>query len=68
MAQATGRVPMTPGEDHHAGFNKALAQALKNMDGKFEPGTHTVDVRQQLEVDVHSPGSIGFIRVTLTTS
>ena len=68
MAQATGRVPMTPGEDHHAGFNKALAQALQNMDGEFEPGTHTVEVRQQLEIDVHSPGSVGFYKVTITTS
>jgi hypothetical protein len=68
MAEATGRVPMTPGEDHHLAFNKALEQALKNMDGNFEPGAHTVDVRQQLEIDVHSPGNIGFIRITLTTS
>ncbi len=68
MAEATGRVPMTPGEDHHTGFNKALEQALKNMDGNFKPGTHTVDVRQQLEIDVHSPGSIGFYQVTVTTT
>jgi hypothetical protein len=68
MAQATGRVPLTPGEDHHTAFNNALQQALTNMDGNFEPGPHTVDVRQQLEVDVHSPGRIGWIVVTLTTS
>lgn len=68
MAQATGKVPITPGDDHHAGFNKALTQALHDMDGKFDPGQHTVDVRYQLVVDVNSPGSIGFYQVTVTSS
>jgi len=68
MAQATGRVPMTPGDDHHHAFNKALEHALKDMEGKFESGTHIVHVHQQLEVDVNSPGSVGFVVVTLTTS
>ena len=69
MAEAIGRVPVAHGEDHHAAFNKALEQALKDMDGKFESGkTHTVDVRQRLEVDVNSPGIIGFLQVSLTTS
>lgn len=67
MAKATGRVPMAPGDDHHTAFNKALEQALKDMEGNFEPGTHTVDVRQQLEIDVRSPGIVGFVQVTLTT-
>jgi hypothetical protein len=68
MAQATGRVPVTPGEDHHVGFNKALHHALQQMDGNFGQGTHTVDVHHQLEVDVNSPGSIGFYKVTITSA
>jgi hypothetical protein len=68
MAQATGRAAMAPGDDHHVAFNNALDQALQDMDGKFEPGTHTVDVHQQLEIDVHSPGVVGWVKVTLTTT
>lgn len=68
MAQTTARVPITPGEDHHAGFNKALTQALQRMDADFGPGTHTVDVHFQLEVEVQSPGNVGFYQVTVTTS
>jgi hypothetical protein len=68
MAQTTARVPITPGEEHHAGFNKALEQALRQMEADFGPGTHTVDVHHQLEVEVRSPGSIGFYQVTVTTS
>jgi hypothetical protein len=68
MAKTTARVPMTPGEEHHAGFNKALEQALKQMEADFGAGTHTVDVLHQLEVEVKSPGSIGFYQVTLTKS
>ena len=67
MAQATGRVPMAPGDDHHTAFNKALEQALKNMDGNFPPGTHTVAVQQHLEIEVHSPGIVGWVQVTLTS-
>ncbi|HLX33562.1 MAG TPA: hypothetical protein VKR79_12485 [Gaiellaceae bacterium] len=66
MAQTTAKVPFTPGEDHHVGFNKALAQALKQMDADFGPGPHTVDVQFQLEAEVHSPGTIGFYKITLT--
>jgi hypothetical protein len=68
MAKTTARVPMTPGDDHHMGFNKALGQALEQMDGDFDKGTHTVDVHFQLEVGVQSPGSIGFYQVTITKS
>lgn len=66
MAQTTARIPITPGEDHHVGFNKALDQALNQMDADFGPGTHQVDVSFHLEVDVQSPGSIGFYTVKLT--
>lgn len=66
MAETTARVPITPGEEHHVGFNKALKQALHQMDEDFGPGTHQVDVHFQLEVDVHSPGNIGFYQVKLT--
>jgi hypothetical protein len=66
MAEATGSAPMAPGDDqHHAAFNKALTEALKDMDGKFPPGKHTVEVHQRLEVDVHSPGIVGLVTVTL---
>jgi len=69
MAEAIGRVPVGHDEDHHTAFNRALKEALKNMDGKFESGKrHTVDVHQQLEVDVNSPGIVGFLQVTLKTS
>ncbi len=68
MARTTARVPIAEGEDHHAGFNKALTQALKQMDHDFGPGPHHVDVHFQLEVEVKSPGSIGFYQVTVTTS
>jgi hypothetical protein len=67
MPSTTGRVPMTAGEDHHHGFNKALEQALKQMGDDFEPGTHTVQVHHQLEVDVKSPGAVGFYSVRLST-
>lgn len=68
MAQATGTVERI-GQDHHVGFNEALEKALHEMDGKFAKGKHTVDVRFQLvEVEVASPGSVGFYQVTVTTS
>jgi hypothetical protein len=60
---------MAHGDDqHHAAFNKALQEALKDMDGKFPPGNHTVQVHQHLEVDVNSPGIVGWVKVTLTST
>jgi hypothetical protein len=66
-ARATGRAPMGEG-DHHTAFNAALKEALKDMDGKFEPGSHKVSVTQELEVDVNSPGIVGWVKVILTPS
>lgn len=64
----TATVPMVKGEEHHAGFSRALAQALKQMDRDFGPGTYDVDVHFQLKVEVKSPGSVGFYQVTVTTT
>ena len=69
MAESKGRHPMTPGEDHHVGFNKALQQALDKMGDDWEKGgaKHTCKVTLELdEVTVNSPGSIGFYQVTIT--
>ena len=69
MLQTKGpKIPMTPGEDHHVGFNKALTEALKGIHKDFPLGKYDVNVQFQAEVDVHSPGSIGFYRVTITTT
>jgi hypothetical protein len=68
MATATGHAPRDLHGDHHAGWSKALDEALKNMEGSFEKGTHTVEVKfHLLDVEVNSPGTIGQYRVTLTT-
>jgi hypothetical protein len=66
MAQTIARVPVTPGEPHHVGFDKALDRALNEMQNNFDEGRHDVQVTYELEVDVQSPGNIGFYKVTLT--
>jgi hypothetical protein len=69
MATATGRAPRDPQGEHHHGWSKALDDALNKMDGEFEKGTHTVEVKFHLvDVEVNSPGSIGYYQVTITTS
>lgn len=68
MATSTGQHPMAEGSNHHIGFNKALDKALKKMESDFDKGSHTVDVKFQLGVDVSSPGTIGYYQVTVTTS
>jgi hypothetical protein len=69
MATATGRAPRDPNGEHHQGWSKALDDALKKMDGEFEKGRHTVEVKFHLvDVEVNSPGNVGFYQVTLTTS
>ena len=67
MATATGQAPRDPNGNHHEGWSKALDEALKNMEGTFEKGTHTVEVKFHLvDVEVNSPGTIGFYQVTIT--
>jgi hypothetical protein len=69
MATATGRAPQDPNGEHHKGWSKALDEALDQMDGNFEKGRHTVEVKFHLvDVEVNSPGSIGFYQVTVTAS
>jgi len=69
MATATGRAPRDPNGDHHRGFSEALDDALHKMDGAFEKGTHTVEVKFHLvDVEVNSPGSVGFYQVTVMTT
>ena len=66
MAITTATVPRTPGESHHTGWDKALEQALDQMSNDFPAGNHTVEVHFHLDVDVSSPGNIGFYKVTLS--
>jgi len=69
MATATGRAPRNPNGDHHKGWSDALEDALQKMDGSFEKGKHTVEVKFHLvDVEVASPGSIGFYQVTVFTA
>ena len=66
MPQTTGSAPMVHGQPHHVGFNNALDEALKKMSvAAWAKGPHDVEVSFQLEVDVQSPGKVGFYKVTL---
>ena len=69
MATAIGTAPRDPNGDHHHGWSKALEDALQKMEGTFEQGTHTLEVKFHLvDVEVNSPGSIGLYQVTVMTS
>lgn len=69
MPTSKGHAAKT-GQDHHVGFNEALQDALDKMDQEFPKGTkHNVEVTLQLlDVEVKSPGNVGFYQVTVTTS
>ena len=66
MPQSHGSAPIAPNQSHHAGFDKALQDALDRMSPPtWSQGPHTVEVTFQLDVEVKSPGKVGFYRVTL---
>ena len=66
MAKTIAKVLRDPNEPHHVGFDKALQLALDEMGNNFATGHHDVVVTFELEVDVNSPGNVGWYKVTLT--
>jgi hypothetical protein len=67
MPQETGRAAMTH-QGHAKGFEDALEDALQKMNSpKWKEGRHeNVEVTFQLDLEVKSPGHVGFYKVTVT--
>jgi hypothetical protein len=62
----TARVQAKHDGQHHRGFDEALEKALSQLSEEIGPGSYSVHVHFEANVEVTNPGSIGFYKVTLT--
>ncbi|MDQ3874062.1 MAG: hypothetical protein M3322_00725 [Actinomycetota bacterium] len=54
-----------PGDNHLAGFNHAMRDALQKADNALGPGSHRVAVRFNAVLETRSPGRVREYSVVL---